>query len=191
MTVQHVEPREPTPTPNHVRERPDAVAWQSHGFYAGVLGAGVVAVFLLIVDFAAGRPLWTPASLGAALFTGDRLSAAAFEPGNHLAVVAGYTAVHVGIFVALSSCAAFFMMTTDRAMRPIAGVAAGAAVVLFILFELTFLAQAALFGPNLTEGLAGGWVAAANALASFVIGFYLARRAGPRAPRGRADLPKP
>jgi len=42
------------------------------GFIAGLIGAGAVALWFLIVDVIAGRPFFTPAMLGSAVFWGVR-----------------------------------------------------------------------------------------------------------------------
>ena len=44
----------------------------SEGFIAGVIGAGGVALWFLIIDTVSGRPFYTPALLGSALFLGLR-----------------------------------------------------------------------------------------------------------------------
>ena len=40
------------------------------GFWAGCIGAAAVAVWFLIVDTVNGRPFFTPAMLGSAVFWG-------------------------------------------------------------------------------------------------------------------------
>ena len=40
------------------------------GFIAGLIGAAAVALWFLVVDVIAGRPFFTPAMLGSAVFWG-------------------------------------------------------------------------------------------------------------------------
>ena len=56
------------------------------GFIAGCIGAAAVAVWFLVVDTVNGRPFFTPAMLGSAVFWG------AHEPG---AVVVEYSRIMV------------------------------------------------------------------------------------------------
>lgn len=190
--MAHGRPADPThPTPASVRNRPNAVAWVGAGVRAGLLGAAVVAAVLLVVDLASGRPLFTPAMLGSVLLTGDWLSPADFRATDHGALIVGYTAAHAGIFLGYGCCAAFFLLTAQGPMRSVANVAVATGAALFALFEVTFLAQALLFGPGLADELTGEWVALANALAAGAMGLFLALRSGPRAPRAREDMPKP
>ena len=68
------------------------------GIYTGLVGAAVVAVWFFVVDVAGGRPLHTPAALGSALFLGAQSDV---EVHTSLALIAGYTVVHVAVFCAL------------------------------------------------------------------------------------------
>jgi hypothetical protein len=163
---------------------PDEVAWPSYGFVSGVLGAAVVALVFLGIDLVSGRVLWTPAALGAMLFTGERLAPVGFDPGAHLALIAGYTAIHGAVFVGFGACASFFLMTAERLPRSTAALTALTGAALFVLFELTFLAQALLFEPVLLREVGAGWVAAANACAAIAMAFFLALGALHSRPRG-------
>ena len=165
----------------------EIVGWR-YGAVAGLLGAAVVATLLLFVDLTAGRPLWTPAALGAALFAGERLSPASFEPWQHMALIVGYTAVHGAIYLGFGSLVAFFLLTARRLPRT-AALAALIAGILFVLFEVSFLVQAELFAPGLADDLAAGWVGVANACAAAAMGVYVAHAARPRKTRVQSDAP--
>src|SRR5437773_900985 len=67
----------------------------ARGLVTGLIGAGVVAVWFLLLDVAGGHPLRTPAALGAALLFGAS-NVGAIQP--NLGLVAAYTAVHVAAF---------------------------------------------------------------------------------------------
>src|SRR3989337_2754521 len=74
------------------------------GFVAGLIGAAAVALWFLIVDTVAGRPFFTPAMLGDALFWGQR------DPSQvsvAFPTVVGYTMVHVIAFGIVGMIAAF------------------------------------------------------------------------------------
>jgi hypothetical protein len=166
--------RDVAPVPADAR----VVAWR-HGIRAGLIGAAVVATLFLMVDLAAGRPLWTPALLGSVLFTGERLPATGFDPWARMELILGYTAVHGAVFVGYGACVSLFLATASKVPRQLGAQAAIVAATLFLLFELTFLAQAALFEPGLTRELGTGWVATANACAAAAMGIFLARHVRP------------
>ena len=68
------------------------------GLITGLIGAGAVALWFLILDIARGRPFYTPAALGSLLFLG------ASSPDGvrvDLAMIAGYTVVHLATFAAV------------------------------------------------------------------------------------------
>jgi hypothetical protein len=79
-------PAPPLPGRAHLGDDAEAVPWVATGLVAGLLGASVVALFFLVVDLLAGRPLWTPTVLAAALFRGEPPSPSA--PPEALMVLA-------------------------------------------------------------------------------------------------------
>src|SRR5438045_8561707 len=73
------------------------------GFIAGLIGAGAVALWFLVVDAIAGRPFFTPAMLGSAVLFGDadpRKAVIAFSR------VVPYTLIHVCACVIVGTVAA-------------------------------------------------------------------------------------
>lgn len=66
------------------------------GIVTGLIGAGTVALWFLLIDLVGGRPLFTPAALGSALFlgAGDE-GAVQINAGT----VAAYTFLHLAAFV--------------------------------------------------------------------------------------------
>jgi hypothetical protein len=136
----------------------------------------VVALFFLAVDWLAGRPLWTPHTLGAALFLGTPPGA---DADPQPALILAYTAVHAAVFVAFGVPAAFQVLARPSSMRSVVA-AALLAVVLFAGFEVVFLVLAELFLPGLVGALGSGRVALANAVAAAAMASFLwvrARRA--------------
>lgn len=73
-----------------------------HGAIGGVLAGAVVAAWFLIVDLLAGQPLATPLTLAAAALSRVSVSAT-------VRLVAGYTALHFGVFALLGMAAAYGM----------------------------------------------------------------------------------
>ncbi len=68
------------------------------GIVNGMIGAAVVAAWFFMLDLANGRPLYTPAALGSALFLNAQSEA---EIRMTFGVIAGFTALHVAMFCAL------------------------------------------------------------------------------------------
>jgi len=151
----------------------EEVTWRVEAFLAGALGAFVVAVFFLLVDVAAGRPLWTPFVLGSALFL-DRLPTAGTP--IDLVIVAGYTAVHGLTFLTFAAIAAFQLDTDPRPRASVAR-AAWIAALLFLAFELCFFVFAQTFVRATLETLGMGRITVANALASVAMTALLVTRA--------------
>src|SRR2546426_3041130 len=73
------------------------------GFIAGLIGAGVVALWFLIVDIIAGRPFFTPAMLGSAVFWGVHDPALVVIEYSR---IIGYTMIHVSAFILVGTVAA-------------------------------------------------------------------------------------
>lgn len=147
----------------------DSAAWIPHGIAAGALGAGIVAVMFLFIDVAEGRPFWTPTALGSAFFRGEAIPAdAAPQP----ALIAGYTAMHGTVFVALGLMAAYVLSSGPRRLAP-AGL--GLAGLLFLAFESVFLAYTTVFDAGLTAAYGFGTPAAANLLAAGAMAAYVTR----------------
>ena len=142
------------------------------GWASGFLGAFVVAVFFLVIDLMAGRPLWTPAALGSSLFLGQPLSPAAHRS---LVLVVSYTAIHLGVFAGLGLIAATVLSVRPRPRGPANLIAIG--VGLFAAFELSLAAFALLFAPTLMHDLGAWRVSAANALAAAAMTAYLGHMA--------------
>jgi hypothetical protein len=157
-------------------------SWPAVGWVSGFLGAFVVAVFFLAIDWVAGRPMWTPAALGAALFLGERLPQAANPP---LVLVVGYTAVHLGVFAGLGLISATALSVRRRLRQPARLLAIGFG--LFVAFELSFALFALLFSRSLMGDLGAWRITGANALAAAAMTGFLGSMAARLAP----DAPNP
>ena len=152
----------------------DAIPWEAGGITAGVIGGATVAVFFLVLDVLAGRPLWTPYWLGSSFILGREPAAgSAIQP----ALVAGYTLIHGAVFVAVGTLASFEFMTGTRIPGGSRGTRAILlAFLLFVTFELLFLGVASVSAPNALAVLGGLRLSVANAFAAVAMAVYLRRR---------------
>lgn len=113
------------------------------GLAAGLLGAAAVAGWFFLLDLLAGRPFFTPAALGSALFLG---AASPEEVRVGAGVVASYTVLHVGAFLVAGLLFEWAASAVERFPS------------IWIVFALGFIVMEAVFVP--TVGLLGAWVMA-------------------------------
>ena len=135
------------------------------GFFCGVLGAFVVALWYLVLDSLAGHPLFTPSLLGSLLFRkGVELSNVTVQP----AVVAWYTAVHALAFLGVGMVSSWLAAQFEK--FPAVGIAI---LFLFVIFWTAFFVFAVAVGTTIL-GTLGLWtVAVANLLAAAAMAGYL------------------
>lgn len=144
------------------------------GVVGGLIGASVVALWFLVFDFARGRPLLTPALLGAAVFLGvNSPLGLQISPG----LVLGYTILHGLAFVAFGLIAASVIAASEREPALLVAV-----VILFAAFETFFLGVISVLGRSVLDTLGWWGILAANFLAAVaMLWFFLLRhRALPR-----------
>lgn len=134
------------------------------GIVAGLLGALVVAVWFLIVDSIAGRPLFTPAALGSAILHG----ASAPPVTVSAATVLGYTLIHVAAFLLAGVLISGLVTQAERAPYLIFGM-----ILLLVIFETFFVVIVAMLGTWLMEALAWWSVLVGNVLAAASMGGYM------------------
>ncbi|MBI4636738.1 MAG: hypothetical protein HY727_10365 [Candidatus Rokubacteria bacterium] len=144
------------------------------GIVAGMIGAAVVAVWFLVFDIARGRPLLTPALLGAAVFHGVSSPIGleiTFGP------IVGYTILHGLAFVGFGVLAASLMAASER--EPALFIAF---VILFACFEMFFFGAVGVLGKSLMGALVWWSILIGNLLASAAMLWYFfrAHRALPR-----------
>ena len=138
------------------------------GIVAGILGACIVALWFLMVDSIAGRPLFTPAILGASLFD---LLGAGFGGRGLFVHVAAYTVLHVAGFIVIGMTAAYLMNVLDRKPSWLVGF-----LTLFFVFEVCVFAVVGLLSRSPLFGtIAWYQLGAANLLAAYGMGRYLWR----------------
>jgi hypothetical protein len=137
------------------------------GIVTGLIGAAVVALWFLAFDFARGKPLFTPALLGNALFFGASDPAALRIT---LGPIIGYTIVHGLAFIAFGVIAASVMSVSER--EPAVFVAF---VILFACFEVFVLGVVGALGKSILGALVWWAILIGNLLAAGAMLAYLAR----------------
>ena len=143
------------------------------GVIAGLIGAAIVAVWFLIYDTVAGRPLYTPALLGAALLKGLRDPAALHISA---AVILGYTVLHTAAFVIFGLLAGVLIAATEREPALLLAV-----FVLFTCFEVFFFGLVTVTDEALVKSLGWWTIFVANILAATgMLAYFRARHRGLR-----------
>jgi len=141
------------------------VAVAEDGLFAGVIGALTVALFFLIVDTLQGQPLFTPSLLGTVLFT-DTPAAQVTEV--NIPMMFAYTGVHMLLFLIAGLAAAIMVQQFEA--HPAVGMVL---VILFICFEVGFLALAWALMPGVIGVLSAWLVGLANVLSAGAMALYL------------------
>jgi hypothetical protein len=149
------------------------------GTIVGILGAVVDAVWLLVYDIAAGRPLQTPNALGRVFFAGD------VNPGSREIspeAVLGFTFLHLVMYLVagIGLTGIVHLVSRNPAFRM------GLWIGLVVAFGC-FAGLAYMLATSTGERVSFWSVAVGNLLALGVMGWYLWRRhprLGTRAPLG-------
>ena len=128
------------------------------GLVGGLIGAAAVALWFLIVDLVAGRPFFTPAMLGSAVFWGARDPA---QVQVTFAAVIGYTMIHLLAFCVVGTIAAGLASLAEGFPSTLF-----LAVVFFAIFEFGFYVLVAVVAQSLLGALAWWAVALGNLIAA-------------------------
>jgi hypothetical protein len=135
------------------------------GVVAGLIGAAVVALWFLLLDVSRGRPFFTPALLGTAVFSG------AATPGG-IAIAAGpvigYTILHVLAFVGFGIVASSLLAASEQ--EPPVFIAF---IALFAGFEVFFFFALDAFADSLLGAILWWAIFTANLLAATGMLWYL------------------
>lgn len=146
------------------------------GVVSGLIGAAVVAVWFLIIDFGRGIPFFTPGALGSAVFLGaDSVDAVQITATT----VIGYTFLHIVAFILTGFLAAAIVSAAEDTPPLLIG-----AGLFFVVFEAFFMGGLAILAEFLLGVLAWTTIALSNLLAAVGMGWYLWRKH----PRLRAAL---
>src|SRR3989454_7747814 len=160
--------------PHTAKRRPrparDRARLYQEGMIAGVIGAATVALWFLLLDTVAGRPLYTPTVLGTAIFRHAAL-ASPETLSVSLEMVLMFTWIHVLVFAALGGIASRLLAMVER--NPSWGFGL---LLLFVVFEFGFVAAAALLASPVLRVIPWPSVLAANLLAAAAMSAYFWRR---------------
>ncbi|HJR40871.1 MAG TPA: DoxX family protein [Gemmatimonadaceae bacterium] len=138
------------------------------GAIAGILGATAIAVWFLFVDLISGRPLYTPTTLGRALFA---VLGPVPEGESQFLHILAYTIFHYAAFIVVGILAAAIVRAAAREPSVLLGF-----VILFVAFEIGFHALVALLQETTDLGaLAWYNIMAGNLIAAAIMGTYLYR----------------
>jgi hypothetical protein len=146
------------------------IAVAREGVVAGLIGAGVVAVWFLAYDTLRLQPFRTPALLGSAVFEGLR------DPTLltvRLELILGYTVLHLAAFSLFGVIVATLLVAAEREPRILLGL-----FILFACFEIFFLGFMAVLDEALVGALLWWNVAIGNLLAAaaMLTYFFLGHR---------------
>jgi hypothetical protein len=162
MTYLHVATRATTPLGYGVLREHRLVA---RGLVTGLVGAGAVAVWFLLLDVARGQPFFTPAALGAALLLGATSQA---DVSVTLPIVTAYTALHLAAFAGIGIAVEWAAERVERAPAVLR-----AAVLAFVLLEALFIGVVGALSQWVLGALGYWAVAVGNVLALAAMSMWM------------------
>ena len=145
------------------RPNVEALPYLETAIPIGLTGAASVAVFVFLMDVAAGQPLATPNALGAAIFRGMAFDLSTPILAIH---VLSYTLLHSALFVIAATVAIVSEFTlTDRGVSLKAQFVPGA-VGLFVALQASILTLIALLDVPAANDLGYSRLLAINVVAA-------------------------
>jgi hypothetical protein len=138
------------------------------GVVTGIMGAAVVAVWFLILDFVRGVPFFTPSLLGSVLFLGELVDEATTVSAT---MVFAYTGLHGLLFLIAGVVIAWMFSQFEQ--NPQLGMVL---LLLFMLFESILLGLEVTVVPHLVGALGTWAVGIANLLSAIAMFWFLLRR---------------
>jgi len=152
---------------------PTAVLSQLYqeGIIAGIIGAGTIAIWFLILDAINGRPLYTPTVLGTALFKGGEGLASPESLAVNLDMVLMFTWVHGLVFIIIGGVASRLLGLAEHNPNIGFGI-----LLLFVMFEFGFVAVSMAFAEAVLRVLAWQAVLVGNLLAAAAMSGYFWQR---------------
>jgi hypothetical protein len=135
------------------------------GIVSGLLGAVVVAIWFLIIDSILREPLYTPAALATIMFQGGG------TPGSvevTTTAVLGYSFVHFTFFILFGVLLSGLVMQVEK-FPPLAF----GLLILFVVFEVFFIAMVAVLGRWILQELAWWSILVGNIFAAAAMGTYM------------------
>lgn len=140
------------------------------GIVAGLLGAGTIALWFLIVDLFSGRPFYTPTALGAALFHSGTGLASPDSLQVSPQLVLMFTWVHVLVFMIIGGAASRLLGLAERNANVGFGI-----LLFFVIFMYGFIIMAMLFAEPVLQALDMPAILIGNLLAAAAMGSYFWR----------------
>ena len=141
------------------------------GMMAGTWGAATLSLWFFILDMLAGHPLYTPHVLGTVLFTGGWGGVPSAQGAFSLGIVVAFTSLHWLAFALIGVLASQLLGLAEHNPNLGFGV-----LLLFILFEGSFLGGAMMFAEPVLHALAWQSVLVGNLFAAVAMGGYLWHR---------------
>jgi putative oxidoreductase len=139
------------------------------GVIAGLIGAAVIAVWFFIVDAIAGRPFFTPATLGHGLL--DVLGKQPAQDDSNVIHVLAYTVFHFAAFMLVGLATALIVFLAQKEPSILFGF-----LVLFVAFEVGFYGLVGLLSESTAlREFAWYQVLIGNLLAAGAMGYYFYR----------------
>jgi len=141
------------------------------GAVAGLIGAGIVAVWFLFMDVVTHLPLYTPTVLGEGLFLGEQSLTSNAREQVSFKLTLMYSGVHGIVFMALGVIAAYWLLLSKRKLH--FGIAL---LALFVVLEIGFVSTAFVLAKPVLDELAWSLVLIGNFLAAAGMACYLSLR---------------
>ena len=141
------------------------------GLVAGIIGAGIIAIWFLFLDAVIRLPLYTPTVLGGALYwrAEDLAPTEAVQVSLKLSLM--YTWVHGLAFIVLGEIAAYLVLLAEK--KP--GLRVGI-LLLFVILECGFVGTALVFAEQVLHELAWPSILIGNLMAAVGMVGYLSLR---------------
>jgi len=141
------------------------------GMLAGAVGAAVIALWFLAIDFIEGHPFYTPAVLGSLLFGGTPAVAGAGAVVTSFETVVSFTWIHALVFLLIGMGAAKLLDLAEHNPNLGFGV-----ILLFVFFQCAFMEVSMVLADGVLHGLAWPSVMGGNLVAAAAMAWILWRR---------------
>jgi hypothetical protein len=151
------------------QEERTSAAVYTEGLLAGAVGAGTIAVWFLLLDTIAGRPLYTPSVLGTALVRGGEAISSA-TPVN-MEMVVNFTWIHLLAFLLIGLAASKLVELAERDANLGFGL-----LLLFVVFEFGFIAVFSMVAEEVLQVISWPSILVGNLLAAAAMGLVFWRR---------------
>jgi hypothetical protein len=159
---------------SETRENLDAQASDipyGEGVAAGLIGAGTVAIWFFVLDLVKGRPLYTPAILGRAVFRGFTNANTFQQPDAPFELIVSFTWLHGLVFCAIGLIGVWLIHKAE--VSPHFGY--GIALLLTIMLS-GFIVICMLFAEPILHAITIPSILIGNLLAMAAMGVFFWRR---------------